>query len=141
MAGFGGWGLRLGLGKGRGGSRAPAAPIITSLSISPDGGPAGTTFAAVLSWTGWPRTGVAYEWRDGGVAIGGATGATYTPAEPIAALTVFVAIDNGEGTDSATSATVEVTEVPTGDALLLTEGGDAILLTEGGDPVLLSEAA
>jgi hypothetical protein len=135
-SGFGKLGNAFGKqGASSGGTPEDAAPTIVSLSIVPDGGPQGTLFSAALTWTGFPRTGVTYEWRSGGAPIGGETGATYLSDTPIALLTVAVTINNGIGTDSAVSAAVEVTAL----SALLLEIGDNILL-ESGDRILLEAA-
>lgn len=80
----------------RDGSSEPAAPVIVSASVTFAGDAlrVGDTAMASVVWTGFPQTGVTYQWTLDGSNIGGATGGSYTTIAE-GALRVVVNIDNG----------------------------------------------
>jgi hypothetical protein len=89
------------------GGRKPArtAPKILSVALSPLSATAGVEIECIVDWTGYPRTGVSYQWQLDDVNISGSTSSTHMPmlAEVGGSLTCEVSINNGEGTDSAES--------------------------------------
>ena len=70
----------------------------------------GEPVAVTVTWTGFPTSGVAYQWRLGSTAIKGERSSTYTPSARPEDLNCLVTIDNGRGT--AMSATTFVTFAP-----------------------------
>jgi hypothetical protein len=83
-------------------------PVISSVSISPQSGPGGTTFTAAPAASGFPPLRYSYQWKIDGEAVPGATGASYT-AYAAGSLTVSVRASNHQGEDSRDSAAVQVT--------------------------------
>lgn len=86
----------------------PAAPVITSVTTSPTTLTVGTEITAMVTWTGFPREGIAYQWRNDMTPIEGATTPTYTPTELLSALNCLVTIDNGRGTATGASPFVTI---------------------------------
>lgn len=76
-------------------------PAITGTAIEGE-----TLTASTGTWTGFAPITYARQWKRGGVAISGATGATYvqTAADVGSALTITVTATNAGGSASATSA-------------------------------------
>lgn len=88
-------------------SASASAPVNTVLpAISGTAQEGQVLTASTGTWTGSPTPTYAYQWRRGGVAISGATGATYTlvTADVGATITVTVTATNSAGSASATSA-------------------------------------
>jgi hypothetical protein len=77
-----------------------AAPVISGSKTEGD-----TLTASTGTWLGSP-TSYTYVWKRNGVAIGGATDATYVLVAPDihASITVTVTATNANGSDTATSA-------------------------------------
>ncbi len=90
---------------------ALAPPVLTSVTISPTSGPAGTTFTATATANGNPSPIFGYQWLLGGIAIAGATAPTYG-ATAVGTLTVRVTAGNSLGTDTLESAAATVTSDP-----------------------------
>ena len=86
---------------------ALAAPSISSVTIS--SAAIGIPVAATVAWTGYPRTGLTYQWTLDGVTIPGATGASYTPTAS-GELRCVASVNNGVGTDTLTSQPQTVAE-------------------------------
>ena len=87
----------------------PSAPVVSSVDITPPGGPAGTTFTASASVSGYPTPARAWQWKLDGDDIDGATGSTYLSTEA-GALTVVLTVTSSEGSASLASAPVTVVE-------------------------------
>lgn len=88
-----------------------AAPMNIAEPVISGGLTEGDTLSASTgTWLGTP-TSYTYVWKRNGVAIGGATAATYVLTNPDihAAITVTVTATNGVGSDTATSATTTPT--------------------------------
>ena len=87
-------------------------PNISGVTLSPLPPVVGEEVTATISWSGYPRTGITYQWQLDGANITGADEATYTPVTGDIGgdLTCYVEIDNGEGTDSAESAAATVVQ-------------------------------
>ncbi len=96
------------------GERAPAAPVISVAFIAHPPATVGVELTAVVIWSGYPRTGVTYQWSLDGNPIDGATSIHYTPmpGDVGGELTVTITIDNGEGSDTATTAGLIVIGTP-----------------------------
>jgi hypothetical protein len=90
----------------------PAAPAITSITLSPSESAIDEPITAVVVWTGFPRTGISYQWRLGTAPISGAVGAVYTPAEAHADLNCLIVIDNGRGTAMSASVYATIDDEP-----------------------------
>lgn len=88
----------------------PAAPSITSVTLSPTTLTVGVPITAVVTWTGYPQTGVAYRWRRGPTPIADAASEIFVPTEQWADLNCLVTIDNGRGTATGASAYAEIAE-------------------------------
>jgi len=102
-----------------------ALPVITGA----------TTIGSLLSsttgtWTG-PPTGYAYQWKRGGVAIGGATASTYTlvNADNGTTITVTVTASNAIGSTAATSAGTAISNLPVNTVLPVISGGTAAAIS------------
>jgi hypothetical protein len=83
-------------------------PVISSVSISPQSGPGGTTFSATVAASGFQPLKFFYHWKIDGVEIVGATGATHV-ASKAGFLAVVVRAVNKEGEDRRESSAVQVT--------------------------------
>ncbi|MGA0841235.1 MAG: hypothetical protein ACO3P1_15220, partial [Pseudomonadales bacterium] len=106
------------------GPSEPQAPIIASVTIS-GGTLVGSVLSSSISYTQAPIPAgtVTYQWDRNGSPISGATSASYTlvEADAGAAITLDVSVTNSEGSDSATSNTINaaalaapsITGVPT----------------------------
>lgn len=102
---------------------APANTVLPAITGTAQEGQVLT--ASTGTWTGTPAPTYATQWRRGGVAISGATGATYTlvTADVGAAITVTVTATNASGSASATStATGTVTAAGGGSPLIVKFG-------------------
>ena len=106
----------------------PSAPVIGSVTIAPTTITAGVPVEAVVEWTGYPVSGVTYQWRRGTRRLPGETAPTITPAGDWPDLNCFVRIDNGRGTASAASVTAPDDGTPSN---AMTAGGEP--MTAGGD--------
>lgn len=95
-----------------------APPAVVSLRLSPNTAATGETVSVMLEWTGDPKFGVFYQWRQGLFPIAGATAAAYLIAGNEVDLNCLVTIDNGIGTAIAvaifTNELIEAPEVPEG---------------------------
>jgi hypothetical protein len=89
---------------------ALAAPVISSVMLSPTPVVVGEEVTVSFDVTGWPVPDVTIEWRLDAVAIEGADGATYLPVEDDSEgiLTAFISATNSVDTDTAESAGSEV---------------------------------
>lgn len=87
-----------------------APPRITGVTLSPETITAGVPILATVEWTGFPVTGVSYQWRRGSVPIDGMAGPQITPTEQWADLNCFIYIDNGRGSAMSASAYAEIPE-------------------------------
>ncbi len=88
--------------------KTKSPPVISSISVSPQSGPGGTTFTASVAASGFPPLKYRYQWKLNGVEILGATGASYV-ASSAGTLTVVVRASNNEGETVRESAAVQVT--------------------------------
>lgn len=110
VVGGGGGGGAIGGGGGGGGAVASAAPASLALPAISGVAQVGVVLSASTgSWANIP-TSFAYQWAAGGVAISGATSASYTPVtgNVAATLTVAVTAVNAFGSTTATSAATAV---------------------------------
>lgn len=93
----------------------PRAPGVLSplfAFVSPQQGPTGTTFAVSASGDlGYPSGTLAYQWKQDGSDIVGATGPNYASAVP-EGLTCVVTCTNASGSTDAESASVLVYDAP-----------------------------
>jgi hypothetical protein len=97
-----------------------------------------TLTSALGTWTGTATLTYARQWKRGGVAISGATGATYVlvQADAGSAITCTVTASNSYGSTSATgTATAAVTGPPVNTVLPALTGDTLVALT--GDPSLV----
>lgn len=83
-------------------------PVISSVLISPQSGPGGTTFTAAVAASGFPPLRYSYQWKLDGEVVPGAVGASYA-AYAAGSLTVSVRASNHEGENRRDSAAVRVT--------------------------------
>jgi hypothetical protein len=101
----------------------PAAPVFAAEDpVTIDGsGEAGTVHSVVLAYDDpqpYPPPQRTIQWKRDGVAILGATSASYTPVDTYS-LTVTVSVTNGSGSDGPeTSAAVNLTPGYTGEAVV-----------------------
>ena len=87
----------------------PDAPVITSATITPSSGAAGTTFAASYTYTGGnPDQAPFYQWYKDAVLIGQATSNLYQSTS-IGSLTVEITLANAGGSSTLTSSAATVT--------------------------------
>jgi len=99
--------LQMGVVASQGGGGGGTAPTITSPpTISGPNEVGGTLTVTPGAVTGSPAPTNAFQWRRGGVDIGGATGLTYDPvmADENTAIDVVQTATNASGSDSADSA-------------------------------------
>ncbi len=101
-----------------GGGSAPVNTVLPAITGSPVEGQ--TLTASTGTWTGSPAPTFAIQWQRGGVAIAGATGATYvlTATDVGTTITVAVTATNASGSASATSAGVGPVTAAAGPATL-----------------------
>lgn len=97
------WSGAAGLQEGGGGDTAPANTVLPAISGTAEIGQLLT--ASTGTWTGTAPITYAYQWKRGGVDIGGATASTYTltVSDSNATITVTVTATNAVGSASATS--------------------------------------
>ncbi len=88
-------------------SPALAAPVVSEARIVPGSGMIGDRFAALVEATGVPAPELSFQWMLDGVAICGATAATYTAVSP-GELGVRVTGRNTEGSGSRNSDAVSL---------------------------------
>jgi hypothetical protein len=89
-----------------------APPVITSITLMPSTVTVDVPITANVVWTGFPQTGVRYQWRLAATAIAGATAASYTPSAESAVLNCLVTIDNGRGTATGASDYATIPDIP-----------------------------
>jgi hypothetical protein len=138
-------------GYGSGGFVPAHAPVFDSVpTISSDGGLYGEGDTLTATSGAHNGTSNAYQWKRGGVAIGGATAATYTltATDTGTSVTVTQAAINFVGSSYSTSAGIAATArtyttgnmIPSGD---MDSGGDLLIpsgdMDSGGDIMLWSE--
>lgn len=100
--------LRYGLKKRYVNTVVPAAPNISSITVTPMGPVrVGDVLTAVVNLTWTPTGSLTYQWRVGGVDQPGETNPTYTTTAA-GDVTVYVVATNTEGSDNLESDTVRV---------------------------------
>lgn len=107
---------------------ALSAPAVTAApAISGTVALGSTLTCSTGAWTNAP-TSFTYQWLRGGSAIGGATSATYVAgsADVNQQLSCQVTATNGEGSASATSASVTIVSAPTNTAAPIVSGTVAV---------------
>lgn len=89
---------------------SPSVPVIASVIIL-GAGKVGGEHAASVSYTGYPRGTISYQWTRDGVNISGATAQTYTPedADDETSLGVDVIVTNSAGSDTGSAVPVAIT--------------------------------
>lgn len=106
----------------RAAATGPVAPVISAATLSTAEPRVGRVVS--VSWTGQPRTGASYAWLRNGVAIPGASGASYTPvaADEGQALSCAVTVANGAGTAQRASEARRVLPATSPAVLLIVAG-------------------